>query len=74
MRSLSRPRSPRSKLAVLGQALGDAVTYREAAASDFAYAGCEAHPAGLCGDHAVDLDKTDAYLALARDLGIEVER
>ncbi len=35
---------------------------------------CEAHPAGLCGGHAKDLDRTDAYLALARVLGIEVDR
>ena len=63
-----------AQLAVLGQALGDAVTYREAAASDFACADCVAHPAGLCADHAADLDKTDAYLQLARTLGIEVDR
>jgi hypothetical protein len=35
---------------------------------------CEAHPAGLCDDHGEDLDRTDAYLALARALGIDVER
>ena len=56
---------------MLGHAIGDAVTYRDpvGACSD-----CEAHPAGLCGGHAKDLDRTDAYLALARVLGIEVER
>jgi len=31
-------------------------------------------PAWLCNDHAADLDLTDAYLALARELGIERER
>ena len=32
---------------------------------------CEAHAAGLCEDHAGDLDLTDAYLALGRELAIE---
>jgi len=56
---------------VLGQALADAIEHRtpQGFCPD-----CDAHPAGLCADHAADLDKTDAYLALARDLGIEVER
>ena len=45
---------------VLGQPLADAVTYRD--------------PAWFCQDHADDLDKTDAYLALGRSLGIEVDR
>ncbi len=31
-------------------------------------------PAWLCNDHAADLDLTDAYLALACELGIEMER
>jgi hypothetical protein len=56
---------------VLGQALADAISYRtpEGFCRD-----CEDHPATLCGDHAADLDLTDAYLALARELGIEVQR
>jgi hypothetical protein len=56
---------------VLGQALADAISYRtpEGFCRD-----CETHPAGLCDDHAADLDLTDAYLGLARELGIEVER
>jgi hypothetical protein len=33
----------------LGQGLSDAVTYRGPSG---AAAGCEAHPAGLCADHA----------------------
>jgi len=57
--------------AVLGQALGDAIEYRTPGAD---CADCDVHPAGLCEDHAADLDKTDAYLELARALGIEVER
>jgi hypothetical protein len=59
------------QLATLGQVLADAITYRDPAGD---CAGCEAHPAGLCEDHAADLDKTDAYLKLAAALGIEVER
>jgi hypothetical protein len=57
--------------AVLGQVLADAIAYRDPSG---ACADCEQHPAGLCQDHAEDLDRTDAYLALARDLGIEVDR
>jgi hypothetical protein len=56
---------------VLGQVLADAIAYREPTGL---CRDCEAHPAGLCEDHAEDLDKTDAYLALARHFGIEVER
>jgi hypothetical protein len=55
----------------LGQALGDAIQFRDA--SGFC-PHCEAHPAGLCDDHAADLDLTDAYIALGRELGIEVPR
>ncbi len=57
---------------VLGQALADAVTYRDP--SRRYCLDCEAHPAGLCDDHAADLDLTDAYLALGREFGIEVDR
>ena len=56
---------------VLGQALADAGTHRDP--SGFCPA-CEAHPAGLCDDHAADLDLTDAYLALATELRLEVNR
>jgi hypothetical protein len=56
---------------VLGQALADAVEYRTPGACCTA---CDDHPAGLCEDHAADLDRTDDYLAIARRLGIEVER
>jgi hypothetical protein len=57
--------------AILRHALADAIAFRspEGICPD-----CDAHPASLCEDHAEDLDKTDAYLALARDLGIEVDR
>jgi hypothetical protein len=60
-----------SSEAILGQALADAIAHRtpQGICPD-----CDAHPASLCDDHAGDLDKTDAYLALARELGIEMER
>ncbi len=56
---------------VLGQALADAIACRT---PDSFCTGCEDHPAGLCDDHAADLDLADAYLALGRGLGIEVAR
>jgi hypothetical protein len=56
---------------ILGQALADAIAYRTPQGS---CPDCDVHPAGLCEDHADDLDRTDAYLYLARQLGIEVER
>jgi hypothetical protein len=55
--------------AVLAAALADAVSHREP--SGFC-ADCETHPAGLCEDHAGDLDKADAYLTLASGLGVSV--
>lgn len=54
---------------VLGQALADALEYRM---PDGFCSDCEASPVDLCDAHAADLDRTDAYLVLARDLGIEV--
>jgi hypothetical protein len=59
---------------VLGQALADAADYREARGGDSYCAECEASPAGLCDLHAADMDQAGAYLELARDLGIEVDR
>lgn len=69
-RLASRALSP-AGAATLGQALADAVAYRDPAGD---CTGCEAHPAGLCEDHAEDLDRADAYLKVAAALGIEVER
>jgi hypothetical protein len=60
-----------SNEAVLGQALADAIAHRT---PQGICPECDEHPAGLCEDHADDLDRTDAYLALARELGIEVEQ
>jgi hypothetical protein len=59
---------------VLAAALGDAADYREARAGDQHCADCEAHPAGFCDDHAADLDLHDAYVALAAELGLELDR
>ena len=55
----------------LGLALADAVEYRQPAG---ACADCDVHPAGLCSPHAADLDRADDYAALARELGLEVDR
>ena len=57
--------------AVVGPALADAINYRGPAGF---CADCDKHPAGLCEDHADDLDRTDLYLNVGRQLGIEVER
>lgn len=59
-------------LDTLLRALADAVAYRDPAG--WGCQDCEASPAGLCPDHAADLDCTDAYLALAIGLGIGVDR
>jgi len=73
---LDRPRGARpalmpGDLTILGQALADAVAYRDPAGSCTA---CDDSPAELCQDHAADLDQADAYLALAGSLGIEMDR
>ena len=54
---------------VLGQALADATRYRTPGICEE----CDVRAEGLCDDHAADLDLTDAYLALGRELGIEVD-
>jgi len=59
------------QLATLGLALADSIKYRQPAGL-CAY--CDVHPAGLCAPHAADLDRADDYAALARELGVEVER
>ena len=59
------------QLEVIGQALANAIAYRtpEGFCRD-----CEDSPSGLCLDHAADLDRTDSYLALGRELNVEVNR
>jgi hypothetical protein len=53
----------------LGQALADALSWRTPPAD---CDGCEASPSALCTECAADLDLTDAYIALANELGIEI--
>jgi hypothetical protein len=55
---------------VLGQVLADAIAYRDPSGI---CPECDRHPAGLCEGHAEDLDKTDAYFELGRQLGIEAD-
>jgi hypothetical protein len=56
---------------ILGQALADAVGWREYGDQCI---GCEAAPSGVCDDHAADAERVAAYLQLAAALGIEVDR
>jgi hypothetical protein len=56
---------------VLGQLIADGLDYRP---PEGACVECDVRPEGLCNDHAADLDLTDAYIALSRELGIEVDR
>jgi hypothetical protein len=67
--SLPAPALTDVQLAVLGHALGDAIAW--ATNDDFCHV-CEAAPAGVCPDHQAELDQRDAYIKLARELGIEV--
>src|SRR5216684_312389 len=62
--------SPRG-LITLGQAFGDAVAYWEREAHGKCD-DCENSAAGLCDDHAAASGRIDAYVALGRQLGIEV--
>jgi hypothetical protein len=55
----------------LGQALADAITLRTPPGG---CPDCAEHPDWVCDDHAADLDLTDAYMALAAELGIEIEQ
>jgi hypothetical protein len=54
---------------VLAQALADAIEHRTPG-----FCGdCLDDPAGLCDDHADDLARTDLYLHLAAELGLEID-
>ena len=66
-----QPALSTAQLATLGQALADAVEWRQPAGVCH---DCDAEYGGLCYDHAGDEERADAYLALARALGIEVDR
>ena len=54
---------------LIAQVFADAIEYRrpEGGCHD-----CLTDPDGLCDDHAADLNLTDAYIALAGELGVEV--
>lgn len=56
-------------LVTLSLALTDAIDWRTPA---MACSNCDATESGLCSDHAGDVALVDRYLALARELGIEV--
>jgi len=61
-----------ANLDVLGQALDDAVAYRDPAGSWCP--DCDMHPGELCPDHVADQVMTECYLTLAGSLGIGVDR
>jgi hypothetical protein len=54
---------------VLRQALADALIYRQPGGF---CPRCRSEPGGLCFEHAEDAARTNAYLQLAAELGIEV--
>lgn len=56
---------------VLGQALADALEYRQAATGFCA--DCDRSEGGLCADHVEDETRATAYLTLAGTLGIPLE-
>ena len=59
------------QLATLGLARADAIAYRQPGGE---CTRCDEHPAGLCADHAADLDRAEDYAELAAGLGIEAGR
>lgn len=60
---------PAAKHELLRQALADAVYYRDPPVQCPA---CEARDDALCAACAAGLDRARAYLALGRELGVEV--
>jgi hypothetical protein len=71
--ALEGPALDEGQREVLAAALSDAIAHRGEHADGYC-ADCEAHPAGLCDEGAADLDLCDAYTALGRELGLEVDR
>jgi hypothetical protein len=71
--ALEGPALDQGQREVLAAALPDAIAHRREHA-DGECAGCDADPSLLCDEGAADLDLADAYLALARELGIEVDQ
>ena len=59
---------------VAAAALADAIDYRGLRVNPGLCADCDADPSGLCSDHAADCDLADAYLHLAAELGLELDR
>jgi hypothetical protein len=55
----------------LGQALADALIYRERKGY-VKCPDCDVSPTSLCAGHGADFDRIERYTGLARDLGIEV--
>jgi len=64
----ARPALTAGDLGVLGQALADAIAYRE---PSWSCPDCDMHPGELCPDHIADQAMTNSYLALAGSLGLE---
>jgi hypothetical protein len=62
---------PAAKHELLRQALADAVYYRDPPVQCPACDTCDMHD-GLCDECAAGLARARAYLALSRDLGLEV--
>jgi len=67
----ARPALTAADFGILGQALADAIAYRE---PSWPCSDCGLHRDGRCPDHAADQARTGAYLALADSLGIEMDR
>lgn len=61
------------QLVTLSQALADALEYR-GAGRGVPCEPCQAAEGGLCADHVEDEQRAVAYLTLAAELGIAVER
>ena len=59
---------------VVAAALSDAIGYRDLLVNSGQCADCEADQSGLCSDHAADRDLADAYLHLAAELELELDR
>ncbi len=62
-----------AQLETVLDALDDAVELRHGIGGREC-ADCDAHPAGLCEDHAADLGRADRYAATARQLRMEARR
>ena len=66
---MSGARLTAEQLTTLGQALGDAVSYRSEEIQDGSCPDCGG---GLCESHAWESARVDAYLELAEALGMQL--